>query len=274
MNRPARAPRPAAFAAVALACVAGVSAQSPITLNPENVLVIDTTRGRLVVEMRPDIAPRAVERVKTLTRDRVYDGLLFHRVVPRFVAQTGNPNNRDGGSSSLPNLPPEFLFRFDVNTADAIATRSSDGHTGLLGSVPFAGAVPGDSARAADGLARAWGAYCPGVAGMGRQAARDSANSEIFFMLEADRRLDRDYTVWGRIVDGMPVLKALAAGVPPAAPDAMTRVRVLSDVAASEKFQVMLPPKAETLAAIAAARRRLGADFSICDIEIKARISP
>ena len=68
-------------------------------LDPAQTLVIETTKGAIVVEMRPDFAPLAVERVKLLAREGVYDGLLFHRVVDRFVDQTGNPNNRDGGVS-------------------------------------------------------------------------------------------------------------------------------------------------------------------------------
>ena len=72
-----------------------------------DLLVIDTSRGRMTVQLRPDFAPLAVERILRLAREGVYDGLQFHRVIPGFVAQTGNPNNRDGGVSVHPDLPPE-----------------------------------------------------------------------------------------------------------------------------------------------------------------------
>src|SRR6476620_10050481 len=72
-----------------------------------NTLVVDTTQGRIVVEMRPEFAPLAVARVKLLAREGVYDGLQFHRVIDGFVDQTGNPNNKDGGTSRHPDLPPE-----------------------------------------------------------------------------------------------------------------------------------------------------------------------
>ena len=81
------------------------------TPDPETVLVIDSTAGRIVVEMRPDLASKAVERVRLLAREHVYDGLLFHRVIDQFVDQTGNPNNKDGGVSNHPNLDPEFDAR-------------------------------------------------------------------------------------------------------------------------------------------------------------------
>src|SRR5215813_8900133 len=77
-------------------------------LDPENTLYIDTAHGRIVVEMYPEVAPRHVERIKTLTRAHFYDGLLFHRVVDDFMAQTGDPLGTGEGASTLPDLHEEF----------------------------------------------------------------------------------------------------------------------------------------------------------------------
>src|SRR5579875_339751 len=141
--------------------------------NADNTLVIDTSKGRIVVEMQPEFAPMAVERVKKLTREHVYDGLLFHRVIDHFVAQTGNPNNRDGGGTSYPDLKTEFTFRLAETSAWVTVARGSDALYGLLGAVPFeAERTPRPGAAL-----RGWGAYCPGAVGMGRQAPPDSANS-------------------------------------------------------------------------------------------------
>jgi peptidylprolyl isomerase len=243
-------------------------------LDPENVLVIDTSKGRVLVEMRPDMAPESVARVKLLTREGTYDGLQFHRVIAHFVAQTGNPNNRDGGVSTHPDLPAEFMFRFKPRTSELRATDASDGVSGFLGSVPFQGVSLADASRRPDGLLRAWGAYCPGVVGMGRQAAPDSGNSEIFFTLDASRRLDRDYTVWGRVIDGFPVLLALAVGEPPVQPDVMTRVRVLVDMPAGERPDVSLADRSALAELIARVRNSRGADFSVCDVDVPVRIGP
>jgi peptidylprolyl isomerase len=241
---------------------------------PERILAIDTTKGRLLVEMRPDLAPQSVARVMLLARERVYDGLQFHRVVPNFVVQTGNPNNRDGGVSAHANLPPEFVFRFKPGGGEVMATTANDTVAGFFGSVPFQGVSLVEGSRRSDGLVRGWGAYCPGVAGMGRQAARDTGNSEIFFMLEASRNLDHDYSAWGRIIDGFPVLLALATGSPPAQPDLMTRVRVLADLPAAERPVVSLPSRTALSAIIARARTAKGADFSVCDVDVPARVTP
>src|SRR6185312_7575613 len=88
-------------------------------------------------DWRP-LAPKAVERVKRLAREGVYNGLLFHRVIEGFVDQTGNPNNHDGGTSAYPDLPAEFSARVAADAVTTVVARS-DAVEGFLGSVPVAG---------------------------------------------------------------------------------------------------------------------------------------
>ncbi|MBP6545151.1 MAG: peptidylprolyl isomerase [Phenylobacterium sp.] len=244
-------------------------------LDPENLLVIDTTKGRIIVEMAPSMAPQAVARVKLLAREGVYDGLQFHRVIEGFVNQTGNPNNRDGGVSRHPDLPLEATFKLEIAGYRAVAA-PSDGTVGFLGAVPIATVSGQEALRSKDGTIRAWGAYCPGVAGMGRQAAETTANSEIFFMRGSSRRLDRDYTVWGRIVVGGDVNGLIAVGEPPAAPDRMLKVRVAADMPAAERPRLSIrnpeSPAFRTL--VRQTRMAKGADFSICDLEVPVRVEP
>jgi peptidylprolyl isomerase len=256
----------AAFAAAAVA----LSDWRP--LDPENTLVIDTTKGRILVEMAPQVAPKAVERVKLLARERVYDGLQFHRVIDGFVAQTGNPNNRDGGVSGNPDLPPEFQFRLPAAEVSLVVSRS-DGQEGFVGAVPVATVGPGEAARATDGRLRGWGAYCPGVAGMGRQADPGSANSEIFFMRAPARRLDHEYTVWGRVVQGLEVVRTVAVGEPPKVPDLMLKVRVAADLPAAERGprEVSDTRGPAFQARLAAMKRTKGPAFSVCDLELQVR---
>ena len=72
--------------------------------DPENTLVIETTKGRVVIELRPDLAPKHVERIKQLAREGFYNGIAFHRVIDGFMAQTGCPKGTGTGGSSYPNL--------------------------------------------------------------------------------------------------------------------------------------------------------------------------
>ncbi len=113
-----------ALAALGLMGVAPPASPAPHSdwrmLDPENTLVIETSKGRIVVELRPDLAPQGVARIKLLAREGVYDNLLFHRVIDGFVDQTGNPNNRDGGASQHKDLPPEFTFRLPPDAATVV----------------------------------------------------------------------------------------------------------------------------------------------------------
>jgi cyclophilin family peptidyl-prolyl cis-trans isomerase len=76
--------------------------------DPENTIIMETTKGRVVIELRPDLAPGHVERIKTLSRQGFYDNVVFHRVIDGFMAQTGDPTGTGTGKSDLPNIPAEF----------------------------------------------------------------------------------------------------------------------------------------------------------------------
>ena len=84
------------------------TADAQTKTDPENTLDMDLKQGRVVIEMFPDIAPKAVERIKTLTREGFYDNTPFHRVIEGFMAQGGDPTGTGTGGSKLPDLPAEF----------------------------------------------------------------------------------------------------------------------------------------------------------------------
>lgn len=129
-------------------------AQQP---DPENVLVMELKDGIVRIELLPDLAPQHVERIKTLARQGFYDGIVFHRVMEGFMAQTGDPTGTGRGGSNLPDLPAEFSAE------------------------PFE----------------------RGVLGMARTQDPNSANSQFFITFEPARFLDRQYTVFGRVIEGM-----------------------------------------------------------------------
>jgi len=260
---------------LAIAAV-GLMAAAPADwrqLDPENTLVIGTTKGQVVVELRPELAPKGVERIKLLAREGVYDGLQFHRVIDGFVAQTGNPNNRDGGTSKHPDLPPEFTFRVPDEAATVVVERS-DAREGFVGATPFQAVSRPEQARGTDKRLRGWGAYCPGVVGLGRQADPGTANSEIFVMRAPARRLDHEYTVVGRVVSGLEAVRTVAVGEPPKVPDLMLKVRVLADLPESERpqLEVMDVRGPAFQARVEALKRQLGASFSVCDVEVISRL--
>ena len=153
--------------------------------DPENTLIIETSKGPVVIELRPDLAPKHVERIKTLAREGFYDGIVFHRVIDGFMAQTGCPQGRGTGSSKLPNLPAEFNAEPHVR----------------------------------------------GVCSMARAQNPNSANSQFFIVFDDARFLDKQYTVWGKVIEGMDNVDKINKGEPPASPDKMIKVRVAADAA-------------------------------------------
>ena len=97
------------FAALALVLVTATAApaQQPAA-DPQNTVYLDTKDGRITIRLRPDLAPKHVEQIKTLVKRGFYNGVAFHRVIEGFMAQTGDPTGTGTGKSDLPNLPAEF----------------------------------------------------------------------------------------------------------------------------------------------------------------------
>jgi peptidylprolyl isomerase len=118
-----------AFAACLVAGAAfaeGTPVAAPEKLDPQNTVYIDMTAGRIVIKLRPDLAPKHVERVKQLCRDGFYDGTPFHRVIEGFMAQGGDPTGTGEGGSKYPNLPAEFSTTAHFLRGTVGAARAAD----------------------------------------------------------------------------------------------------------------------------------------------------
>lgn len=164
--------------------------------DPENQLYLDlSTGGRVVIWLRPDVAPKMVERVKTLARQHFYDGLLFHRVIEGFMAQTGDPKGDGTGGSTLPNVPAEFNYLPHVRGAVSAARE---------------GAPDGATVEQ-------------------EKKAEDTANSQFFIVFAPTLKIDRKYTVFGRVMSGMEYVDAVARGEPPQNPSRILHAYVGAD---------------------------------------------
>lgn len=245
----------------------------------ENIMVIDTNKGRIFVELAPRLAPTHVERIRTLTRQGFYDGRSFFRVIDVFMAQTGDPLDSGAGGSDLPDMSAEFTFRRGAADPFVPVADTGGSQTGFVGVVPVMTQSPMLMAMTADQKVTGWALFCPGVAGMARGSEEDSANSQFFLMRQAYPALDKRYTVWGRVVVGLEVVRALKASPNPDGvvtdPDRMTRVRLASDLPAAERPAVqMLNTASPTFRALVdQARQAKGADFSVCDIDVPVRLA-
>ncbi|HTO39822.1 MAG TPA: peptidylprolyl isomerase [Rhizomicrobium sp.] len=132
----------------------------------ENTLILDLKSGPVVIALKPDVAPDHVARIKELARKGFYDGVVFHRVIPGFMAQTGDPTGTGTGGSDLPDLKAEF---------------SATSHT-------------------------------RGTVSMARTSNPNSANSQFFICFADASWLDRQYSVWGQVIEGMEHVDAIKKG--------------------------------------------------------------
>ncbi|MEM5500936.1 peptidylprolyl isomerase [Ahrensia kielensis] len=164
--------------------------------DPENTLILDTTKGEVVIEMRPDLAPNHVARIKELARAGEYDGVVFHRVIDGFMAQTGDVKfGKQGGAS------------FDANRAGMggsdkpdLAQEFSDENHGR------------------------------GACSMARAQNPNSANSQFFIVFDDASFLNKQYTVWGQVTEGMDNVDQLKRGEPVQMPDSITTAKIAADL--------------------------------------------
>ncbi|WP_184170118.1 peptidylprolyl isomerase [Sphingomonas kyeonggiensis] len=169
-----------------------------VPADPAETWVLDlSTGGRVLIRLRPDAAPKMVERIKTLTRRHFYDGLNFHRVVdaPYFMAQGGDPKGDGTGDSDLPNVPAEFNNLPHVRGTVAAARRGAPEN-----------ATPEQ-----------------------KTDAENSANSQFYIMMAPKLAFDHDYTVFGRVTAGMEWVDKIERGEPPANPTKIVHAYILSD---------------------------------------------
>ena len=152
--------------------------------DPENTLIMETSKGSVVIECLPELAPGHVKHIKELAREGFYDGVVFHRVIDGFMAQGGDPTGTGTGGSSKPNLKAEFNDEPHVR----------------------------------------------GVCSMARSGHPDSANSQFFICFDDARFLDRQYTAWGRVIEGMENVDQFERGEPVPSPDRIVKMTVAADV--------------------------------------------
>lgn len=209
-------------------------------LDPVNTLLMYLPAGVVVIEMRPDFAPKHVEQIKALTREGFYDGLNFHRVIEGFMAQGGDPKGDGTGGSNKPNIEAEFARdTSEVEHATVIGRDRMAPRLGYIDGMPF-GALP-EALRSfrADRRVELWPLHCPGVMSMARAADPNSANSQFFLMIgDARLNLDRRYTAWGWIVDGYEATRRIVRGEPPSRPTPIIRMRIAADVPESERHKI------------------------------------
>jgi len=244
--------------------------------DPDNTLVIDTTKGTIVVEMNPLLAPAHVERMIALTRQHFYDGLTFHRVVEAFMDQTGDPKGDGSGGSTLPDLKAEFTVRRDAAFPFVVVSRQAGQVFGFVGAMPAASQVDALMSLTRDGKIETWGLYCQGTVGMARDNDANSANSQFFLMRASNPSLEKHWTAFGRVVSGLDVVRSMKIGEPPVNPDKMLRVRVWRDIPDAErpKVEILDTSSPQFSDLLQKTQTREGPNFSPCDVPLSKAVIP
>ncbi len=162
--------------------------------DPENTIIIELKNGPVVIELLSDVAPKHTARMKELARAGAYDNVAFHRVIEGFMAQTGDVANG--------NMEKDFNLR-----------RAGTGGSDMPDLPAEFSKLPHDR----------------GTLGAARSSNPNSANSQFFINFGDNHFLNGQYTVYGRVIEGMEHVDKIARGEPPAAPDRMISVKVAAD---------------------------------------------
>jgi cyclophilin family peptidyl-prolyl cis-trans isomerase len=266
--------KPAPAAAQAPAAPTAADWRTP---DPNNVLVIDTNKGQILVELYPQVAPVSTAQVRDLARSGFYDGRAFFRVIDGFMDQTGDPTDTGEGGSTKPNLPPEFTFKRDASTPMVVVDSGGGREAGFINALPVLSQPIALAAMTADQKVNAMVDYCPGVVGMARATDPASGNSQFFLMRGAHDTLNGKYTAIGRVIAGEDVVKSIKTGEPvPAPQDRMTKVQVLADVPAAQRpaIRVIDTHGPWFAAEIARVRAEKLIGISPCDFDIPSQVSP
>ncbi|MEO1476366.1 MAG: peptidylprolyl isomerase [Pseudomonadota bacterium] len=225
-------------------------------VHAEDLVLLETARGVIAIELNISFAPNHAERFRDLIRAGVYDGEYFYRVIDGFVAQAGVQD--EAKMEGWPDLRNEndrsASFEPFVPLGNADLFTDLVGHTGT-----------GFSMARDKELGREWLLHCPGAVAMARDGHPDSGGTEFYIVLGPQRYLDRNLTIFGRVIDGMEHVQSLERGnrsiesgviQPPRTGDEMISVRIAADLPEAERprFQVM-QTRTEAFEAAKRARR-------------------
>jgi peptidylprolyl isomerase len=251
-------------------------------LDPQDTLYLQLASGRVVIELAPAFAPGHVANLKTLVRQKYFDGLAIVRSQDNFVVQWGDAEGKRSLGEARATLPPEFTVPL---RPDLPFTRLPD-PDGYAAEVGFSGGFP----AARDPKAgQAWLAHCYGMVGAGRGNEPESGNgSELYVVTgHAPRQLDRNIALVGRVVRGMELLSVLPRGTgplgfyeQPSQHVPITSVRVAVDVPEAERERIeVLRTDTATFAALVEARRNRRDDWykvpagfiDLCNVPLPVR---
>ena len=255
-----------------------------IDLTSDNVIYLDIADGRVVIVLTSDLAPAHVLQTKKLISESYYDGLHFYRVIDGFVAQGGDESGEKSKGSAKQTLNAEF----DEPWRDELTFTGLDAVDGYADTVGYLNGFP--AARDIEDQ-KVWLTHCTGAFAFGRDTPRDSASTEFYITLQPQRYLDRNLTVFGRVVWGMEHVQAIPRGKHGngGAIEDKSRwteiksMRLASDVAENDRIALqMMDTNSASFKEYLLARMNRPEDFfyfrpnhvDLCQVQLPVRIKP
>lgn len=252
-------------------------------LNPDNTLYLELEKGRVVIELAPEFAPKNVANIKALVKEGYFDGLAMLRSHDNYVAQWGDPGEKREFKNAAKKVEGEFTVKYKK---DATFTRLPD----VDGYAPQVGHVNSFAAARDPKTQTTWLTHCYGAIGVARGNETDSGNGSSLYAVtgHAPRNLDRNITVVGRVMYGIELLSSLPRGTgalgfyeKPEERTAIKSVRLAADVpeAARSKLEVFRTDTTSFTALVEAQRNR-GGDWykfaanhiELCNVPIPVRV--
>jgi peptidylprolyl isomerase len=234
------------LAAASALAVAGAASAGPADdpanwrkVDPENLLQFTIKRQDFLIELRPDFAPAHVAQIKTITRAGHYNALPFHRVIDDFMAQGGETSAIYMLSTPYPSLKLEAVM--DRKPADHpvqwFGKNANGDQVGYLDGFIVNGQPDELASMTATGTVKTWALHCAGITSMARTDAPNSADTQFFLMRQARDALDKGYTIWGRALTGLDIIRGIKAGpeetdgrMAPGVADKLSKAVVVADL--------------------------------------------
>ncbi|MDJ0920807.1 MAG: peptidylprolyl isomerase [Henriciella sp.] len=215
-------------------------------VDPANLVIFNTSKGEILIELLPDVAPEHADQFRAYVQSALYDGTEFHRVIQGFMAQGGDVAATHGQDKMLPPMDGQFVFRRTPADMPLDTIGPADSATGgYYNGFPIETQAQFLAEMSRDGQVESWIPHCPGVLSTARTDDPNSGNAQFFLISDGGQHLDKQYTAKGRVLVGLDVVKKIKLGPRPNGfpipnPDVLLSATLAADLPEADRPEVFV----------------------------------